>query len=184
MRGKWLETYGGNDLYVEIGCGKGSFTVESAKTNPDILHVALEKSANAMIIAMEHAEAEMLQNLRFINSLAEFMQSMFAKDEVSRIYINFCDPWPANRHIKRRLTHRNYLELYKQFLRKGGGIFFKTDNLPLFEYSIREFEYSGYTLPELIYDLHKEGPIGIMTDYERKFHDLGLPIYFAEAVLI
>ena len=182
LRGKWLDTHGGSELHIEIGCGKGAFTMETAKASPDVLYAAIEKSANVMITAMERAESEGLRNIRFISTPADRMSDIFAPGEVSRIYINFCDPWPLNRHIKRRLTHHNYLELYKQLLRPGGEIHFKTDNLPLFEYSLQEFRLCGYTPASIIYDLHKDGPVGIMTDYERKFHARGLPIYYAAFV--
>ena len=97
------------------------------------------------------------------------------------MYIDFCDPWPSNRHAKRRLTCRRFLELYRQTLRTDGEIRFKTDDLPLFEFSLKEFEYCGFDLPEVTRDLHKNGPAGIMTDYEIKFYNRGLPIYMCIA---
>jgi tRNA (guanine-N7-)-methyltransferase len=129
-----------------------------------------------MIIAVERAAAEALRNVRFINAFADDLASYFAPGEVSRIYLNFCDPWPSNRHAKRRLTHRRFLESYMQVLNPGGEIHFKTDNLPLFEYSLLEFERGGFTLTEVTRDLHKNGPVGVMTDYEMKFFTQGLPI--------
>ena len=174
---------GYSELYIELGCGKGRFTIETAKaaTAPAVesgsLFVALEKSADAMIIAVERAAAEDLQNVRFINVFADDLTDYFAPGEVSRIYLNFCDPWPSNRHAKRRLTNRRFLEFYLQVLKPGGEVHFKTDNFPLFEYSLQEFEYAGFALKETVRDLHKDGPVGVMTDYEQKFHAQGLPIY-------
>ena len=172
------------ELHVEIGCGKGRFTVETAKaaeaalrTRDGFFMVALEKSADAMVIALERAAAEGLRNIKFINAFADDLTEYFAPGEVSCIYLNFCDPWPSNRHAKRRLTNRRFLELYMQVLNTGGEIRFKTDNLPLFEYSLHEFEYAGFTLTDVDRDLHGDGPAEIMTDYEIKFHSQGSPIY-------
>jgi tRNA (guanine-N7-)-methyltransferase len=136
----------------------------------------LEKLTNVIIIALERAERNKLQNTRFINGLADDLTLYFAKGEVSRIYINFCDPWPANRHAKRRLTGKRFLELYSQVLCCGGEIHFKTDDLPLFEFSLEEFEQCGFLLSEVSRDLHENGIVGEMTDYEMKFHEHGKPI--------
>ena len=164
------------ELRIELGCGKGRFTVETAKAEPSVLLVALEKSADAMVIAMERAAADEIQNARFVNAFADDVLSYFAPEEASRIYLNFCDPWPSNRHAKRRLTHRRFLELYAQILRPRGEVHFKTDNLPLFEFSLREFAQLGFEVSEETRDLHKDGPVGVMTDYEMKFFNQGLPI--------
>ena len=175
-RGRWLEEFGGETLHVELGCGKGRFTADTAKADAKTFIAALEKSADAMIIAMERAAAENLNNIRFINAHAENLTEYFAEGEASRIYLNFCDPWPSNRHVKRRLTNRIFLEQYMHVLCIGGEIHFKTDNAPLFEYSLREFESCGFEPVEITHDLHKESPTGVMTDYERKFYDQGVPI--------
>jgi tRNA (guanine-N7-)-methyltransferase len=177
LRGLWLNNFKHRELHVEIGCGKGSFLVSLAKAKPDVLFVALEKSANAIVIALERAAGAELQNIRFINVFAENLTDYFAPGEVSRIYINFCDPWPSNRHAKRRLTGQRFLEIYNQLLALGGLLFFKTDSLPLFEFSLREFERFGFNLLEIERDLHKTRAVGIMTDYEKKFFDRGLPIF-------
>jgi len=183
LRGRWLDEFRYNELCVEIGCGKGRFTVDMASSTPESFLVALEKSLSVMIIALERADKDGVQNIRFINTLADNLTEYFAPGEVSRIYLNFCDPWPANRHAKRRLTHRRFLELYKQVLRPDGELHFKTDNLPLFNISLREFTLCGFTIVDMTHDLHKGGPVGVMTDYEMKFHSQGLPIYFAQALL-
>ena len=176
-RGRWLDEFGFSGLHVEIGCGKGRFTIDAAKSEPEALLVALEKSDNVMVIALERTVAEDLQNVRFINEFADYLIDYFAPGEVSRIYINFCDPWPSNRHVKRRLTHHRFLDLYKNILIPKGELRFKTDNLPLFEFSLREFGQCGFELLEVTYDLHKNGPVGILTDYEQKFIEQGKPIY-------
>ena len=177
LRERWLDELKYSELHLELGCGKGKFTVESAKAEPETLFVALEKSADAMITALERAVGDGLTNVRFINALADNIADYFAPGEVSRIYINFCDPWPANRHVKRRLTCRRFLQIYSRVLRQGCEIWFKTDNLPLFEYSLAEFKKCGFELLEEARDLHKNGQVGVMTDYEEKFHNQGLPIY-------
>jgi len=168
-------------VHVELGCGKGRFTIETAKTEPHILHVALEKITNILVLSLELADREGVENVRFINALADELTEFFAPDEVSRIYLNFCDPWPGRKREKRRLTSQRFLELYSKVLRPGGEIYFKTDNLPLFEFSLHEFERSGFVLLEETRDLHKNGPVGIMTDYELKFFSQSLPIYRCRA---
>jgi len=179
LRSRWLNEFVFDELYVELGCGKGLFTVEMAKRCPDKLFVALEKVTNVIVIALERAKQEKLQNVRYINGFADDLPDFFAEGEVSRLYINFCDPWPAKRHEKRRLTGWRFLELYKPALRQGGEIHFKTDNLSLFEYSLREFDRCGFTLINISRDLHKDGIVDVMTDYEMKFYEQGKPIYEA-----
>ena len=177
LRSSWLEDFSFGEIHIELGCGKGLFTVETAKSNPDIFFIALEKITNVLVIALERTEQTRLPNVRFINGLAEDFLDFFEAGEVSRIYINFCDPWPANRHAKRRLTGRRFLTLYRQVLKPGGEIHFKTDNSALFEFSLSEFEQFGFVLSEKTSDLHQFGSVGIMTDYEKNFHEQGLPIY-------
>ena len=177
LSGRWLDEFGFAELRLELGCGKGRFTVESAKAEPSVLFVALEKSPNVMVAALELAAAQGLKNVRFVDAYADDLLDFFAPGEVARIYINFCDPWPGNRHAKRRLTCGRFLEIYSQLLTPGGKLQFKTDNLPLFEFSLQEFERCGFVSPEVVRDLHANGPVGIMTDYERRFVSQGLPIY-------
>jgi len=165
------------ELHIELGCGKGLFAVETAKREPDVLFIALEKVANVIVIALERTAQEGLRNLRYINGPVDDLAMFFSEGEVSRIYINFCDPWPARRHIKRRLTERHFLEIYKQILLPGREIHFKTDDLPLFEFSLNEFEQCGFLLLNTLRDLHTSGPVGVMTDYEKKFYEHGAPIY-------
>ena len=178
LRGHWRETLmgGARELRVELGCGKGRFTAETARLNPDILFVAIEKVPDAMVVAMERVMALELKNVFFVVGDAALLPDYFAPGEVDLIYINFCDPWPPKGQAKRRLTHRGFLDLYRQALVPGGQVHFKTDNQPLFEFSVEEFPAAGYALSEVTRNLHEDGPQGVRTDYEAKFYEQGLPI--------
>ena len=176
-RGRWRELMPqAAQLRLELGCGKGRFTAETAAAEPDVLFIAVERVPDAMVIAMERVTAMGLRNVFFVDGDAALLPNYFEPGEVERIYINFCDPWPTNRHAKRRLTHENFLLLYRRVLREGGQIHFKTDNRDLFEWSLFQFPRAGYTLGEVTRDLHAGGVCGVMTDYEEKFHNLGTPI--------
>ena len=176
-RGLWLQEHPGcRHLQVELGCGKGRFTVETARANPDTLFLAIEKVPDAMILAMERAKAMGLQNVLFMDFDAANLSGIFAPGEVERIYLNFSDPWPKSRDAKFRLTAPGFLRLYADALPLGGQIHFKTDNTPLFDWSVEQFEAEGWALSELTHDLHKNGPVGVMTDYEAKFVAEGLKI--------
>ena len=141
-----------------------------------MLFIAIEKVPDALVVAMERAMAMELKNVFFVVGDAALLPDYFAPGEVDRIYINFCDPWPHTRQAKRRLTHRGFLDLYRRVLRPEGQVRFKTDNQPLFAFSLREFPAAGYALSEVTRNLHEGGPQGVMTDYEAKFHDQGIPI--------
>ena len=176
-RGRWRERMPqATALYLELGCGKGRFTAETAAANPNVLYVALERVPDAMVIAMERAQNLGLSNIFFIDADAANLTELFAPGEVDRIYINFCDPWPSNRHAKRRLTHVDFLMRYRAVLHPEGQIHFKTDNHDLFEWSLFQFPKAGYKLSEVTRDLHANGIQGVMTDYEEKFYNLGTPI--------
>ena len=178
LRGHWRDLLpGARELRVELGCGKGRFTVETAAAEPDVLFIAIERVADALVVAMERAVAAGLKNVFFVVGDAAALPDYFAPDEVDRVYINFCDPWPPKRQAKRRLTHHNFLQLYRRVLKMGGEIHFKTDNAPLFAFSLEEFPQAGYTLSEVTDDLHAGGPSGVMTDYEAKFYAEGIPIH-------
>ena len=179
LRGRWSEEFEYNELHIELGCGRGRFAAETAKASPDVFIAAVEKLSVAIVTALETADAQKIKNIRFINAPADNLTEYFADGEAARIYINFCDPWPGNRHAKRRLTHRRFLELYKQVLHQNGEVHFKTDNLQLFDFSLSEFESCGFRLLDVRYDLHKDGTKGIMTEYEQRFHDQGFTIYSA-----
>jgi len=176
-KGKWLELSPAcREVHLELGCGKGRFTVLTAEDNTHALLVAIEKVPDALVIAMERAVSSGYKNVYFLSSDASLLPEYFAVGEVKRIYINFCDPWPGKRHEKRRLTSPGFLSLYKNVLSKGGEIHFKTDNLPLFEYSLDQFAENGFELSEVTRNLHENGVRGVMTDYEAKFHEQGIHI--------
>lgn len=177
FRGKWRDLMPeATDLRLEIGCGKGRFTVETAQQHPQTLYIALERVPDAMIIAMERVEQQGLKNVFFIDGDAELLELYFAPNEIDILYINFCDPWQPHKHSRRRLTHENFLNLYRKILPVGGAIHFKTDNRDLYEYSIFQFPKADYVLSEVTRHLHEYEICGIMTDYEEKFHNLGTPI--------
>ena len=177
LRGRWLEAFPGHDgIFLELGCGKGRFTAELAATVPEKLYLALEKVPDAMILAMERVKNAGLTNVRFLDADAKLLKTMFADGEVGRIYINFCDPWPKSRDAKLRLTSPGFLRVYADVLKAGGEIHFKTDNTPLFDWSIEQLETEGWALSEVTHDLHEHGPVGVMTDYEAKFYEQGMKI--------
>lgn len=177
MRGRWRELYPeARQLRLEIGCGKGRFSAETAQQHPDVLYLALERVPDAMIIAMERCQARGLKNIFFIDGDAALLRDYFAPDEVDLLYINFCDPWPGVKHARRRLTHEQFLILYRGILKEGGEIRFKSDNRDLFEWSLFQFPKAGFALSQVTRDLHGGGVCGIMTDYEEKFHLMGTPI--------
>ena len=169
-------------LWVEVGCGKGKFTAETAQTNPDVLLIAVERCREAMVVAMEKAQALGLTNVFYIDMDVAAIEDIFAAGEIDRLFINFPDPWPRKKNAKRRLTHRSFLDKYCRVVRENGEIHFKTDNAPLFEYSVEEFAACGLEVKNLTRDLHKDGIVGIMTGYEEKFHALGTPINRCEVV--
>ena len=176
-KGRWMaENPGFQTLHLELGCGKGGFTVQTAQNEPETLLVAVEKVPDAMVVAMERAVEAKLPNVRFLDIDAVLLPELFEPGEVERIYINFCDPWPKKKQFKRRLTAPGFLDLYRQVLAKGGEIHFKTDNLPLFDWSVEQFEVNGWNLREVTRNLHENGPVGVMTDYEKKFYGEGKPI--------
>ncbi len=169
-------------LWVEVGCGKGKFTVETAQANPDVLMIAVERCREAMVVAMEKARAMELTNVFFIDMDVAEIESVFAPQEIDRLFINFPDPWPRKKNAKRRLTHRSFLDRYCRVVRQGCEIHFKTDNAPLFAFSVEEFAACGLTVKNLTQNLHENGVVGIMTGYEEKFHALGTPINRCEIV--
>lgn len=177
MRGHWRELYpSAREIWLEIGCGKGRFSAETAEHAPDILYIALERVPDAMIIAMERCQSKALTNIFFVDGDAALLRDYFAPDEVDRLFINFCDPWPGVKHARRRLTHEQFLVLYCGILRQGGQIHFKSDNHDLFEWSLFQFPKAGFSLSQVTRNLHGEGIQGVMTDYEEKFYLQGVPI--------
>lgn len=177
MRGNWRSLKAdAQAVWLEIGCGKGRFTAETAAANPQVLYIAIERVPDAMVIAMERCRELGLTNVFFVDGDAAALRDYFAPEELDRIFINFCDPWPSHKHARRRLTHVNFLVLYRGILKVGGQIHFKSDNRDLYEYSLFQFPKAGYVLSEVTRNLHEHGICGIMTDYEEKFHNMGTPI--------
>ena len=177
LRGAWREMLpDAGAPWLEIGCGKGRFTLGTAQGEPEVMLLALERVEDAMVIAMERVCDAGVKNVRFISRDALKLREIFAPDEIGRIFINFCDPWPKSRDAKHRLTSPNFLRIYADLLPMGGQIHFKTDNRPLFDWSLRQFESEGWELREVTNDLHCGGVRGVMTDYEAKFHEQGVKI--------
>lgn len=179
-KGKWRELFENKSdtLHLEIGCGKGGFILELAKRNPDINYVAMEKCIDALILTLEKIKAEDINNVICISGDAEKLLEMFDENEIDRIYLNFSDPWKKARQAKRRLTYRRFLEKYKTILTPDGEIHFKTDNRPLFDFSLEEFEFMDVKVSELCFDLHNSpyNENNIMTEYEKTFSEKGFPI--------
>ena len=182
-KGKWRSLKPNcTTLWVEVGCGKGKFTAETAEANPDVLLIAVERCREAMVVAMEKARNMGLKNVFFIDMDVANIEEIFALGEIDRLFINFPDPWPRKKNAKRRLTHRGFLDKYCRTVKAGGEIHFKTDNAPLFEYSLEEFAACGLQVNNLTRNLHENGIVGIMTGYEEKFYALGTPINRCEVV--
>ena len=182
-RGRWREKLPGcAGLHLELGCGKGRFTAETAAQAPGILLLALEKVPDAMVVAMERAVERDLKNVCFLDRDAALLPELLAPGEAERIYLNFCDPWPKSRCAKNRLTAPGFLRLYADALAAGGELRFKTDNLPLFDWSLEQLRQEGWDLAEVTNDLHRDGVRGVMTDYEAKFTAQGMRINYLCAV--
>lgn len=186
MKGKWAERFG-NDrpIHLEIGCGKGGFVTGMAKMYPDVNFIAVEKVQDVMVMAMEKAAAAGLTNVLFMDMDAERIEDVFEKGEISRIYLNFSDPWKKNKQAKRRLTHKRFLDRYKNVLNNGDYIWFKTDNKALFEFSLNSFAEENFKMQNITLDLHNSKFEGnIMTEYETRFSEMGMPIYRVEATYL
>lgn len=180
QKGKLLEYFSNdNPIQIEIGMGKGQFIYELAKRNPFINFIGIEKYSSVLIRAIQKMEDEPLANLMFIRMDAEEITEVFGDKEVDKIYLNFSDPWPKDRHAKRRLESRQFLERYKKILKEDGVIEFKTDNNDLFDFALEEVEAAGWKLLAMTRDLHNDEVMNennIMTEYEAKFSAQGNPI--------
>ena len=202
-KGRWAEVFGNeHPIHIEIGMGKGRFLMDQAAANPEINYIGIEMYSSVLIRAIEKAEereqstdsgkAEKCEvradsetgkerNFVFIRMDATYIEEVFGEGEVDRIYLNFSDPWPKDRHAKRRLTSPQFLSLYDRILASDGYIQFKTDNRDLFDYSVEVVESTGATdwhINEITYDLHHSDQLAgnVMTEYEKKFVALGHPI--------
>ena len=170
----------GNDkpLRIEIGCGKGDFIVGTAAKEPDVNFLAIERVSDVLVTAAEKVRESGLSNVRVCCVDAKELTEIFEKGSIDRIYLNFSDPWPKSRHEKRRLTYRTFLAIYKEILKPGGAIYFKTDNRGLFDFSLEEFEAFGIRMEKLTFDLHNSEYMdgNVMTEYEKRFSSMGVPI--------
>lgn len=180
-KGNWREVCGfpkDCKMFLEVGCGKGKFACETAKANPDVLYIAMERDTSIILGAIEKAHEADIKNLFFLNADANLLENYFDENEVDRMYINFCDPWNRRNKPKRRLTYRAFLEKYKVMLKDGSEIRFKTDNDDLFDFSLDEFTACGFTLSELTRDLHNSeyDSSNVRTEFEQKFADQGINI--------
>ena len=180
-RGLWHEVFGnGHPIRIEIGMGKGRFIMDLARQNSDINYVGIEKYSSVLIRGIQKLEADPLSNLYFIRMEAEEITSVFAEGEIDRIYLNFSDPWPKDRHAKRRLPSREFLRRYDEILIPDGGIEFKTDNHDLFQFALEELEPAGWKIVQMTEDLHHNAQMmkgNVMTEYEERFSSKGNPIY-------
>ena len=180
-KGKWNEIFGNDHpIRIEIGMGKGRFIMDLARMNPKINYVGIEKYSSVLLRGIQKMESNPLPNIYFIRMDAEEITSVFGKEEVDRIYLNFSDPWPKDRHAKRRLPSREFLHRYDEILVRDGVIEFKTDNHDLFQFALEELEPAGWHLVQMTEDLHHDEKMmqgNVMTEYEERFSSMGNPIY-------
>ncbi|WP_017416706.1 tRNA (guanosine(46)-N7)-methyltransferase TrmB [Clostridium tunisiense] len=192
--GKWNENFeNNNEIHLELGCGMGGHIAQRSRQNPNINYVGIDLKDEVLVNALRKVKKlraeEKLQdkdiNVRLMPLNIMLIDNVFAKDEISKIYINFCNPWPKERHNKRRLTHTKFLEQYKKFLKLGGEVWFKTDDTGLFEDSINYFKESGFEINFLTYNLHYSGfENNVVTEYEAKFTSMGMKTMFLVAKLV
>ena len=180
MKGKWAEVFkNDHPIHIEVGMGKGQFIIEMARRNPEVNYIGIEKYSSVLVRAVEKLEDFEQDNLRLIRMDAENIEEVFDKDEVDRIYLNFSDPWPKDRHAKRRLTSPDFMAVYSQILAGHGTVEFKTDNKGLFDYSLEAIPEAGWTITAHTFDLHHDPVMSVgnvMTEYEEKFSSMGNPI--------
>lgn len=173
-----------NPVYLEVGCGKGGFGCTFAAEHPNCNIVCVEKAPNVIVIGCEAAKKQGLKNILFLDTAAEYLTSYLPPKFAEGIFLNFSCPFPKKRQQAHRLTHPRFLEIYKTLLKDGGVICQKTDNMHFFEYSLESFSQNGFALQNISLDLHKDPPEdNIMTEYEKKFVNMGLPIYRLEATV-
>lgn len=180
-RGKWAKEFFHNDhpVHIEVGMGKGKFILEMARQNPDINYIGIEKYSSVLVRALDQREELESDNLLFLRMDAEDIDQYFAPGEVAKIYLNFSDPWPKDRHAKRRLTSQTFLGRYDKILKPEGHVEFKTDNKDLFQFSLEQVEPAGWHLDAFTWDLHHDETLNqgnVMTEYEQKFSSMGNPI--------
>lgn len=182
-QGSWHTVFQNDSpIHIEVGMGKGQFLLQLAQQNPDISYIGIEKYTSVLLRAIQKLESYTSppDNIRFLCIDAESLTEVFAPNEISRIYLNFSDPWPKKRHARRRLTSGDFLSRYEQILAVDGMLEFKTDNKPLFEFSLEEVPNAGWKIIDYTYDLHHDSKMNagnILTEYEEKFSSKGNPIY-------
>lgn len=176
--GQWRKLFDNeNPLHVELGTGKGDFITQMAEQNPQINFVGLEMEAEVVLKAARKIDEKNLPNVKIIVFNVNNVAEIFAENEIDRLYINFCDPWPKKKHAKRRLTYITFLQMYKKILKPSGEIHFKTDNRALFDFSLEQFELANFKIRDVSYDLHaNEPPENVRTEYENRFSAAGIPI--------
>ncbi len=169
---------------LEIGCGKGGFVIALAKEQKDVNFLALEKMSNVILTPMEEVKKQRVENIRFLNIRAECIPCYIPEGSLDVIYLNFSTPLPKLGYATQRLTHRNFLEVYKKLLKKGGRIIQKTDDRDFFDFSLEEYAACGFALEKVTYNLHEHGnpAWNVVTEYEAKWVERGLPIHRVEAV--
>lgn len=181
QKGNWKKAFPKeNPIHIEVGMGKGRFLMDLASLNPEINYVGIEMYSSVLLRAVQKMEENPLPNLLFIRMDAREIEEVFEKEEVDKIYLNFSDPWPKDRHAKRRLPSRQFLARFNNILKKEGNLEFKTDNRELFDFAVEEVEPAGWKIEGITYDLHKDEKMNqgnIMTEYEEKFSSKGNPIY-------
>lgn len=181
MRGKWQEEFGNtHPIRLEIGMGKGRFLMELAGRNPQINYIGIEKYSTVLLRAVQKMEQDPLPNIRLVRMDAEHITEIFSEGEIDRIYLNFSDPWPKDRHAGRRLPSRQFLERYDRIMQKDGVIEFKTDNRDLFAFAEEEVGESAWKIVQITHDLHADEEMNkdnVMTEYEERFSSMGNPIF-------
>lgn len=182
FQGKWNECFGNAfPIHLELGCGRGSFITQLAKINPEINYIAIDIHPELLVYVLRKTNENKLNNLRIIPLYIENIGNIFAPDEIEKIYINFCNPWPNKRHHKRRLTHPNFLKMYQSFLKENAEVWFKTDDESLFTDSLEYFQSQGFKEVFKTYNLQESDFEGnIMTEYEEKFLEQGIRIKSAQ----
>ncbi|WLR50277.1 tRNA (guanosine(46)-N7)-methyltransferase TrmB [Bacillus tianshenii] len=182
--GRWAKDIFQNDnpIHIEVGTGKGSFVTGMGKQHPDINFIGIELYDSVIVSALQRIIDEPQTNVKLLNENARDITEIFAENEISRVYLNFSDPWPKNRHEKRRLSYKTFLEYYEKVLVENGEVHMKTDNQKLFEYSLESFSRYGMIVKNISLDLHNSDIEGnVMTEYEEKFSNKGQRIYRCEA---
>lgn len=182
QKGKWSSIFG-NDapIHIEIGMGKGRFVTDMARLHPEINYIGIERYTSVLLRAVQKRDQlEEIPNLYYMCVDAREIPEIFSEEEVSKIYLNFSDPWPKDRHAKRRLPSKEFLERYDKILKKDGNVEFKTDNRGLFDFALEETKIAGWNLDACTFDLHHDEELvkgNVMTEYEEKFSSIGNPIH-------